>query len=286
LVIRDTRQDLGLRVEDRRAINAALEAAVRQWWEIIGSQKSTDLSNLSFLIGEAKGALRYRDGRRQRIQKGLEETASRLGVRSAKAWVELRRQELRKEWSKLFALADLPPLELHDHRTRDLVDLAHRCAALLDVARIEEQDRFAAASLWPSRLDTAVLLYRWLDDPVAPPQRTSFLKSLSSFTGDGVVPVILLISDQELNRSLVKMGTGSATFVELETVAAIEGPRREGAVVKAEMKTRRHTGPMTPQVEPKPVSANQQSKTQAPSRDDMALRAEAALRVLNPKALR
>lgn len=286
LVIRDTRQDLSVRVEDRRAINAALEAAVRQWWEIIGSQKSTDLSNLSFLIGEAKGALRYREGRRQRIQKGLEETANRLGVRSARAWVEVRREELRKEWAKLFSMADLPVMDLHDHRTRDIVDLAHRCAALLDVARIEEQDRFATASLWPSRLDTAVVLYRWMDDPIPPPQRTTFLKSLGSFTGDGMVPVILLISDQELMRALVKMGTGSATFVELDSVAAIEGPRREGAVVKAELKTRRHDSSVVPPTDVKPISSEHQGKAPNVSRSDMASKAEAALRVLNPKALR
>jgi hypothetical protein len=283
LVIRDTRQDLAIRVEDRRAVQAALESAVRQWWEIIGSQKSTDLSNLSFLIGEAKGALRYRDGRRHRIQKGLEETAGRLGGRASLAWVESRQEELRKEWLKLFSSVDLPAVDPEDSRTREVVDLAHRCAALLDVARIEEQERFAVASLWPSRLDSAVLIYRWVEEHVPAPQKTTFVKSLSSFTGDGVVPVILLLTDPEMVKTLVKLGTGSAASVEFDGVATIEGPRREGAIVKAELKNRK--------AQQLPLGNDASSKTgtvQAPaqSRSDLLTRAEAALRVLNPKANR
>lgn len=285
LVIRDTRQDLAIRVEDRRAVQAALESAVRQWWEIIGSQKSTDLSNLSFLIGEAKGALRYREGRKQRIQRGLEETASRLGSRAALVWVDSRREELRKEWQRLFSSVDLPAVDLDDMKAKDVVDMAHRCAALLDVARLEEQERFAAASLWPSRLDSAVLIYRWIEDRVPPPQRTSFVKHLSSFTGDGVVPVILLMTDSEMVKTLVKLGTGSAAFVEFDGVATIDGPRREGAIVKAELKNAKSR--QAPASQNPPVKTGpSQSPATTPPRNDLLSRAEAALRVLNPKASR
>ena len=281
LVIRDTRQDLAIRVEDRRAVQAGLEAAVRQWWEIIGSQKSTDLSNLSFLIGEAKSALRYRDGRRQRIQKGLEETARRCGLKAAATWVTSRREELAKEWSKLFAAVDLPLIEMESSRSREVVDFAHRCAALLDVARIEEQDRFAAASLWPSRLDSAVLVYRWLDDRIPPAQRTSFIKSLGSFTGDGSVPVILLMTDPELAKGLNKLGAGTASSIDIDDLATIDGPRREGAVVKAELKGKRGSQPGSLNEN----SASTGDRDKLP-RGDLLTRAEAALRVLNPKATR
>jgi hypothetical protein len=283
LVIRDTRQDLAIRVEDRRAVQAALESAVRQWWEIIGSQKSTDLSNLSFLIAEAKGALRYRDGRRQRIQKGLEETAERLGGCVALRWVSSRQEEVRKEWSKLFGTVDLPATSIDDPRNRQIVDLAHRCAALLDAARIEEQERFAAASLWPSRLDSAVLVYRWMEDSIPASQRTSFVKSLSSFTGDGVVPVILLLTDSEMSKTLVKLGTGSASFVEFDSLAAIDGPRREGAIVKTESKSRKLTVESRTRGNP---NSSEISQPAARPRDELMTKAEAALRVLNPKANR
>lgn len=282
LVIRDTRQDLAIRVEDRRAVQAALESAVRQWWDIIGSQKSTDLSNLSFLVGEAKGALRYREGRRQRIQKGLEDAARRYGARATSDWVALRRQEIRKEWAKLFSGVELPSLELDDNRARDVVELAHRCAALLDIARIEEQERFSAASLWPSRLDSAVLVYRWLDERVPPTQKTTFVKSLGSFTGDGSVPVVLMMTDPDMVKSLVNLGAGSATVIDIDDLAAIEGPRREGAIVKAELRSRK----------PQPVKqdqtpqASRSNTNQPPARGDLLTRAEAALRVLNPKANR
>ena len=280
LIIKDTRQDLAVRIEDRKAVQVALETQVRQWWDIIGSQKSTDLGNVSFLIAEAKGALRYREGRRQRIQKGLEDTARLFGTRSTATWVAARREELSREWAKLFNSAELPVVELEGPHTRELVELAHRCAALLDIARIEEQERFAAASLWPSRLDSAVLVYRWADERVAPTQKSSFAKALTSFTGDGSVPVVLLISDADLCQMLVKSGTGSASPIELDGVAAIEGPRREGAIVKAELKGRR---PNIPASTKTAVSDAELPQTVKPS---ISSRAEAALRVLNPKSSR
>jgi hypothetical protein len=171
-------------------------------------------------------------------------------------------------------------VELEGQHTRELVELAHRCAALLDIARIEEQERFAAASLWPSRLDSAVLVYRWADERVAPTQKSSFAKALTSFTGDGSVPVVLLISDADLCQTLVKSGTGSASPIELDGVAAIEGPRREGAIVKAELKGRR---PNIPASTKAAVSDAELPETVKPS---ISSRAEAALRVLNPKSSR
>jgi hypothetical protein len=262
----------------------SLESHVRKWWDIIGSQKSTDLSNVSFLIVEAKGALRYRDGRRQRIQKGLEETARALGAQATMQWVKSRREELNREWAKLLSLAELPTVDISSRPARQISDAALRCAALLDIARVEEQERFAAASLWPSRLDSAVVIYRWSDKHVAPPQRTNFLKSMKAFTGDAGVPVLLLFSDSELAQLLSKAGTGMASTIEIEDIAAVEGPRREGGVVKADLKAKRPQAPS-----PKPTlmeQPNSQLESQMRKKSLLNPRAEAALRVLNPKAPR
>jgi hypothetical protein len=283
-IMMDTRQDLAVRVEDRRAVQMSLESHVRKWWDIIGSQKSTDLSNVSFLIVEAKGALRYRDGRRQRIQKGLEETARALGAQATMQWVKSRREELNREWAKLLSLAELPTVDISSRPARQISDAALRCAALLDIARVEEQERFAAASLWPSRLDSAVVIYRWSDKHVAPPQRTNFLKSMKAFTGDAGVPVLLLFSDSELAQLLSKAGTGMASTIEIEDIAAVEGPRREGGVVKADLKAKRPQAPS-----PKPTlmeQPNSQLESQMRKKSLLNPRAEAALRVLNPKAPR
>jgi hypothetical protein len=278
LVIIDTRHDLAVRVEERRHVQSALETLVRKWWDINGSQKSTDLSNVSFLVVEAKGALRYREGRKQRIQKGLEESSRVLAAKNTAAWVGSRKDELNKEWSKLFALADLTAPELGTEISKQVSDVALRCATLLDIARLEEQERFAAASLWPSRLDSAVVLYRWADRHVAAPQRTSFLKSLNSFTGDSGVPVFLLISDHDLGSLLAKAGTGSAAAAEMQDLLAVDGPRREGGVVKAEMKAKRNAAP------PSKQDHLEDDSPQASKKSLLNPRAEAALRVLNPKA--
>lgn len=278
LIILDSRQDLAVRVEDRRTIQKSLEVQVRKWWEIIGSQKTTDLSNTSFLIVEAKGALRYREGRRQRIQKGLEETAKIMSSHAINFWVLARQTELSREWSKLFSIAELPTPPIDSSLARETCDGALRCAALLDISRVEEHERFAAASLWPSRLDSVVVIYRWSDQHVPPAQRTYFLKSLSTFTGGAGVPVFLLLNDVELVGMIVKAGTGSASVIELEDVEQISGPRIEGGVAKAEAKPRRAPNPTQKPTSPSPpiqVSTSQKSL--------LSPKAEAALRVLNPK---
>ncbi len=277
LVLNDGRHDLAVRVEERRHVQSSLEGLVRRWWDIIGSQKSTDLSNISFLIVEAKGALRYRDGRKQRIQKGLEESSRAIAVKNTTQWVMARKDELKKDWEKLFAISDLTAPDLESEFAKQVSEVALRCATLLDIARLEEQERFAAASLWPSRLDSAVVLYRWAVRHVPPPQRTSFVKSLNAFTGDAGVPVLLLISDHELAQSLTKAGTGSSAVSELSEPAAVDGPRREGGVVKAEMKAKRNAAPVA-----KPVAPVAES-TQPEKRGLMNPRAEAALRILNPR---
>ncbi len=277
LAIVDARHDIAVRVEERRHVQTSLEALVRRWWEMIGSQKCTDLSNVSFLIVEAKGALRYREGRKQRIQKGLEETSKASAYRQAGRWVSSRMEELKRDWARLFTMSELTAPDIDHDAAREVSDVALRCATLLDMGRLEERERFAAASLWPSRLDSAVVVYRWPELHVAAPQRTAFLKSLNSFLGDSGAPVLLLVADDELAQLLSKAGTGAASFTEVQEPAEVSGPRREGGVVKAEIKARRnsHTAPKPPA----PVKApSVESKGSL-----LTPKAEAALRILNPK---
>ena len=277
LIIMHSREDLGLRVADRVAVQGALEAHVRQWWKIIGSQKEMDLSNVSFLIVEARATLRYRDGRRNRIQKGLDESSRALGAKSTTTWISSRLKELSKDWCRVFVDAGLPPLDILSDAVPGVVAAAQRCAALLEIVRVEERERFAAASLWPSRLDSVVVVYRWSDTNLADAQKASFLKALPSFVGDGGVPVLLLVSDSELAGVLQRSGTGGATSIELGGVNLVDGPRRVGAVVQAELKGKRV-------VEPAPKAPTIIKGSEPPQRKaHLNPRAEAALRVLNPR---
>jgi hypothetical protein len=282
-IAKDLRHDLAVRVDDRRNIQSTLESLIRRWWELIGSQKSTDLSNVSFLVVEAKAALRYREGRRQRVKKGLEDIAGAMAQIEANAYIQRRREVLKREWIRLFELVELPPPALELPHVQVVAEAASQCAALLDVVRLEENDRFAAASLWPSRLDSAVLAYYWPDSVLTDTQRVNFIRALGAFAGDGSVPVLLLVGDVELAQMLAKAGTGSGLEVQLEGVSVIDGPRREGAVVKSEMKSRRIAG--TKDSGPAAVTAKaprRQSELEQSS--ILSARAEAALKILNPKS--
>jgi hypothetical protein len=281
-IVMDTRHDLAVRVDDRRSVQNALESLIRQWWDVIGSQKTTDLSNVSFLVVEAKAVLRYREGRRQRVQKGLEEIARGLARREAAAYAAARLDLLTREWGKLFALAELPAPPLEIAQARVVAEAANHCAALLDIARLEENERFAVASLWPSRLDSAVVAYYWPDETIAVSLRSNFIRALGSFAGDGSVPVLLLINDMELAQLLTKAGTGSGIEMSLDGIAEVDGPRREGAVVKSELKSRRQSSTKS---DPKSRPADSSTRPVDSSKNSLlSARAEAALRVLNPKS--
>ncbi len=281
-VVTDTRHDLAVRVDDRRSVQNALESIIRQWWDVIGSQKTTDLSNVSFLVVEAKAALRYREGRKQRVQKGLEDIAYGMARRDAFSYARKRIEELTLEWGKLFALAELPAPPIDAPQARLVTETSNKCAALLDIARHEENERFAAASLWPSRLDSAVVTYFWPEESVAASQRSSFIRSLGSFTGDGSVPVVLLINDSELAQMLGKAGTGLGLEMQLDGIAEVDGPRREGAVVKSELRSKRPSSNHVQEVNPTTNAPKLPSK---PIKSSLLNpRAEAALRVLNPKS--
>ncbi|MEI6481745.1 MAG: hypothetical protein WCO19_05605, partial [Candidatus Saccharibacteria bacterium] len=86
------------------------------------------------------------------------------------------------------------------------------------------------------------------------------------------------ISDPELARILANSGTGTATAVEADQMPEVDGPRREGGVVKAELKNKQPISPVTKA----PVGTR--SVNPASQKSLLNPRAEAALRVLNPKA--
>jgi hypothetical protein len=286
-LISDARDDLKVRVEDRISIQRTLESLVRQWWEVNGSQKTTDLGNVSFLVVEAKAALRYREGRRQRIQKGLEDVSADLARKDIAAFIASRSGALERDWGKLLAMAELPVIEMTSPAARVFVDGSNRCAALLDMARVEEGERFAAASLWPSRLDSAVVTYLWPENRVPAPQRSSFLKNIVSFVGQGDIPVLLLLGDDELAQTLVRSGVGTAMPLSLDALASVEGPRREGAVVKSEMKSKRVSSPKaTTASSESPAEIAKPSPEPRDSQSAMRARAEAALRILNSKPVK
>jgi hypothetical protein len=289
LIMMHSREDLAMRVADRQEVQDSLESHVRKWWGIIGSQKSVDISNVSLLIVEAKATLRYREGRRNRIQKGLDESSRVMGARSTGLWVASRMDELIREWNQLFNLAGLPPLDLLSDSVRDVVELSQRCASLLEIVRIEEHEQFAAASLWPARLDSVVIVYRWSDTNIPTDLKSGFVNALNSFVGDGGVPVLLLVSDPELAGILARSGTGVATAITLDSVAEVDGPRREGAAGRSESRVKRQgppSNPNTPSTSGAPAAGKSQNiikGTESATRSLLNPRAEAALRVLNPR---
>ena len=104
------------------------------------------------------------------------------------------------------------------------------------------------------------------------------MKALNSFVGDGGVPVLLLVSDAELAGVLQKSGTGGASSIELDGVNEVDGPRREGAVVQAELKGKRPVAPVAKS--PVIIKASEPPQKKAL----MNPRAEEALRLLNPRS--
>jgi len=96
------------------------------------------------------------------------------------------------------------------------------------------------------------------------------------------VPVLLLINDMELAQLLTKAGTGSGIEMSLDGIAEVDGPRREGAVVKSELKSRRQSSTKS---DPKSRPADSSTRPVDSSKNSLlSARAEAALRVLNPKS--
>ena len=81
-----------------------------------------------------------------------------------------------------------------------------------------------------------------------------------------------------LAEVLQKSGTGSASSIELDGIMQVDGPRREGAVVQAEIKGKRLVTPISKAPTVIKGSENPQRKAL------LNPRAEAALRVLNPKS--
>jgi hypothetical protein len=127
-----------------------------------------------------------------------------------------------------------------------------------------------------------VVTYFWPEESVAASQRSSFIRSLGSFTGDGSVPVVLLINDSELAQMLGKAGTGLGLEMQLDGIAEVDGPRREGAVVKSELRSKRPSANHVQEVNPTTNAPKTPSK---PIKSSLLNpRAEAALRVLNPKS--
>jgi hypothetical protein len=92
-----------------------------------------------------------------------------------------------------------------------------------------------------------------------------------------------MMTDPDMVKNLVNLGAGSATVIDIDDLAAIDGPRREGAIVKAELRSRK---PQPSKQDPSAAPSNQPNAGHQSARGDLLTRAEAALRVLNPKANR
>jgi hypothetical protein len=132
------RRDLEERLKERRDIQSSLEQLVRQWWQIIGSDRKVDISNPAFLVAEAKAAMRYRESRRQRIQKAFKDGAKIARDEAIRQFAHRRRQEIVVLWKETFDRVGLPLIEITDKCIPQLLRLGGAAQSMLGFVKLCE----------------------------------------------------------------------------------------------------------------------------------------------------
>lgn len=286
--------DLQARLTERMDLQARLESQVRQWWNMIGSDKSVDISNPAFLVAEARAALRHRDTRRQRVQKMIKDAARFARDESLAQWNYKRRSEILAQWNDAFSNLDLPTLEMSDERVTGLMRLGSAVVAMKQLQAIRDQARTIKTDLWGPKEECPVRLYSldhtFANGAVADP----FVEMVKKFPSAlDTSLTCFLVSDEEIAKRLAALGCGRAMRVDDEAAVPTQRVGAERArdntsrsdvaqppaETKAVVKDRHvDSSKITKGTKSRPASI----KTET----EMSQRAAAALRLLNPKSNR
>lgn len=288
------RSDLQTRLAERVDLQNRLEAQIRQWWNMIGSDKSVDISNPAFLVAEARAALRHRDTRRQRVQKLIKDAARFARDESLAQWNYKRRSEIQAQWNEAFTSFQLPVLEMTDERIGSLVRLGSAIYAMKQLQSIRNQARVTSADVWGPKEECPVRLYTWDQTRVDDAARTTFVDMVKKFPMSSQTSLtFFLVSDEETAKRLATLGCGRGLIGQVE---GSQTQQRSGAEAIREAARKPEPKPQIQEkVPPADVTKPEANKItkgakSRPSgtRSDAELseRAAAALKLLNPKSTR
>ena len=286
--------DLQSRLAERLDLQCRLESQVRQWWNMIGSDKSVDISNPAFLVAEARAALRHRDTRRQRVQKMIKDAARFARDESLAQWNYKRRNEILTQWNEAFSSLGLPTLEMTDERVNGLMRMGSAVIAMKQLQVIRDQARVTKVDLWGPKEECPVRLYALDKTVTGSTVAEIFIDMVKKFPSPmDTALTFFLVSDETIAKGLANLGCGRGMRAHDE--AAIPTPRvgaergRDNAP-RAEM-TRPAAEPKVAAkdlgAEPSKVTKGTKSRPASPKTEsEMSQRAAAALRLLNPKSNR
>lgn len=288
------RADLQTRLAERVDLQHRLETHVRQWWNMIGSDKVVDISNPAFLVAEARAALRHRDTRRQRVHKLIKDAARYARDESLLQWNYKRRTEILAQWNEAFSSLGLPTIEMDDERIEGLVRLGSAIYAMKQLQAIREQSMVTRTDVWGPKDECPVRLYLWDQNAADQVASDTFVEMVSKFpSSKDSALTFLLVSDEETARKLNALGCGRAILAEENGSGS---PIRSGAehapVVASKAEVPVQSGAhRQPQRDAggTPAKNNKSTSPRAtmPRTDsDLSQRAAAALKLLNPKSSR
>lgn len=282
------RSYLATRCEERAALQSQLETLIRQWWNMIGSDKNVDIKNPAFLVAEARAALRHRDTRRQRVQKIVKDAARHARDESLSLWVHKRKAEIQGLWNDVFSSAGLPPIEITDARVPAVARLGSAIQAMQQLQALKNEVRSVQGDIWSQKQNAAVRLYEVLTAGFSSTDQEAFVgQAIASPVMDDVTATLLLCDSESLASMLTTKGCGSSILIRQDglrhpptrpegssqqtNAASSRSPRgasgkdRSGSLVGATSET---------------VAKKQQSKA---LQSGLSEKAEAALKILNPK---
>jgi hypothetical protein len=278
---------LAVRLEERSSVQNQLEALVRQWWNVIGSDRNIDVSNTALLISEARAALRHRDTRRQRVQKIVKDSAKVARDEAILQWTHKRRSELLSVWSTIFTTSGLPILEVGENA----LQIARLGLAIKAMHRIQsvESDSSRPVDVWHEGEAAVVRIYRFDVQGTAEAEKKLFVDFANRCPTvmDSCVN-IFLVDDESLSKSLHQSGYGSAIqvtsseghpVVNADRLQSANTPRKSnmrGGATKSDG-AREQSPERAAALPVAPASSPQSSK-------GISAKAAAALSILNPKA--
>jgi hypothetical protein len=280
---------LSQHLTERQALECSLEALVRQWWSLIGSDKAIDLSHTSLLISEANAALRHRDARRQRIHKLIKESARFAKDEVVCQWTYKRKTDLMSEWNELFGSVGLIPIDITDKRVEGLARLSLALVGQTQLEQIYQDSLKKSGDLWSSREAAAVRLYLWADDDVDQEKREAFTQVLKTYPLEGESTVsLLLLTDQTLADALMNYGYGRASHASSVVNRVPTNPQKSlHDDIKSHISKPLTRSTATQQgasvADESTRSAARQVGPSAKTTQEMSSKAMAALKILNPR---
>ncbi|MCX6118923.1 MAG: hypothetical protein NT027_15405 [Proteobacteria bacterium] len=276
-------QDLEARINERQQIQEHLANLVRQWWTIIGSDRKVDITNPAFLVAEARAALRYRETRRQRIQKAVKDSAKSSRDEAIKVLAHKRKSELLGMWKDTFERAGLPALDMEDRNVDLILKIGSAIQAMHQLQAMREDCAFEKGLHLLTTDHSPIIVLSWLEAQSSDLNRAAFLDLLQTESKKLANSIILvLVTDESTVEACGQLGCGSSIKVQSTTAsntikpsARATLPRQQRISQGSEVSLQKKSSSETQSPLPPELGRKEKSK--------MSPRAAAVLQILNPK---